>query len=244
MGQTQTIARVLRHRKWRGQEVAHLILAAAEELGYGREPMVTEGEAATLRKGLSPDDWREYAWAVTGWAFLEDHLCPAGQIALLEATRGLLAAEVLLARVLDLAVYRPTDVDAVTAWTPLVRALLTDLQPYVAARARTLAWLAAGADVFMNALGLTTLRSRALLKELMTELEAAVAHAMELIMLLKAIDVDVPALALPDDLGPDDAAIRELARRMRPEKSSSWAVLWAWWLSRAEEPRDGRTSSE
>jgi hypothetical protein len=244
MGQTQTIARLLSHSKWRGQEVAHLILSAAEDLGCGREPLVTEAEAATLRKGLSPDEWREYARSVTGWAFIQDHLWPAGQIALLEATRGLLAAEVLLTRVLDLAVYRPTDVDAVAAWSPLVRALLTDLQLYVAARARTLVWLAAGTDAFMSALGLTTLPSRALLKELMAELEAAVAHAMQLITLLKAIDVDVPALSIPENLGPDDAAICELEHRMHPQKSSSWAVLWAWWLARGEEPRDVRASGE
>jgi hypothetical protein len=67
---------------------------------------------------------------------------------------------------------------------------------------------------------------------------------MELITLLKAINVDVPALSTPEHLSPDDEAIRELERRMHPQQSSSWPVLWAWCLARGEEPRDGRASGE
>jgi hypothetical protein len=226
MGQTQTITRLLRSRKWRGQEVAHVILSAAEDVGDGREPMLTESEAARLRQGLSPDEWRAYAWSVAGWLFMEDHVCPAGRIALLEATRGLLAAEVLLTRLLDLAVYRPTDGDAVAAWSPLVRALLTDLQPYVTARGRTLVWLAAGTDVFGAALGFTTLGSSELLKALVLELEAAVTHTMELITLLKAVDIELPILPALDTLRPDEAALEELDRRISKGRSRDWTALW------------------
>jgi hypothetical protein len=244
MGSTHTIAKFLTHGRWTGQEAARLILSAAEDLSCEREPAFTEAEAGRLRRGLAPDAWREYVWWVGGWLFIEDHMLPAGRIAVLEATRGLLAAEVLLTRVLDLAVYRPNDVDAVTAWSPPVCALLTELQRYLAARERTLVWLASGAEAFGAALGLTSLGSGELLKELTKELEAAVTHTRELITLLKAIDVDVPALSIPENFAPDEAAIRELERRMRPEQSRSWAVLWAWWLARGEEPRDGRGSGE
>jgi hypothetical protein len=244
MAHTPSLTRVLTQPTWTGREVAQLVLSAAEDLSGGREPVFTEAEAARLRRGLPPDGWRDYVWWVEGWQLLQDHLLPLAQIALLEATRGLLAAEVPLVHLLDGAAYRRRDVDAVTAWTSRVRALLTDLQPYVTTRRRTLVWLLHGAGAFTTALGLPTLQAPHLLKALLEELTQAVAHTMELITRLKAIDVDVPALSIPEHLGPDEAAIREFERRMRPEKSSSWAVLWAWWLARAEEPRDGRASGE
>jgi hypothetical protein len=222
--------------------VAQLVLAAAEDLSGGREPVFTEAEAARLRRGLSPDAWRDYVWWVEGWQLLQDHLLPMGQIALLEATRALLAAEVTLTRLLDLTVYQSHEAGPVAVWTSLVRTLLTDLQPYVTTRRRTLVWLLHGADAFTTVLGLPTLHAPHIVKALLDELTQAVAHTMELITRLKAIDVDVPALSTPEHLGPDDAAIREFERRMRLEKSSSWAVLWAWWLARGEEPRDGRAS--
>jgi hypothetical protein len=189
-----------------------------------------------------PDEWRDYVWWVEGWQLLQDHLLPRAQIALLEATRGLLAAEVTLTRLLDLTVYRRHEAEAVAAWTSLVQTLLTDLQPYVTTRGRTLVWLRHGADAFTAALGLPTLQAPHILKALLDELTQAVAHTRECITRLKAIDVDVPALSTPEHLGPDEAAIRELERRMRPKQSSSWPVLWAWWLARGEEPRNGRAS--
>jgi hypothetical protein len=244
MGHTSPITRVLTQTTWTGREVAQLVLSAAEDLSCGREPVFTEAEAGRLRRGLPPDAWRDYVWWVEGWELLQDHLLPRAQIALLEATRGLLAAEVTLTRLLDLMVYRRHEAGPMAAWTSLVRTLLTDLQPYVTTRRRTLVWLLHGADAFTTALGLPTLQAPHILKALLEELTQAVAHAMELITLLKAMDVDVPALSIPETLGPDDAAIRELERRMRPEQSSSWAVVWASWLARGEEPRDGRGSGE
>jgi hypothetical protein len=244
MGHTPSLTRVLTQTTWTGREVAQLVLSAAEDLSGGREPVFTEAEAGRLRRGLPPDAWRDYVWWVEGWQLLQDHLLPRAQIALLEATRGLLAAEVTLTRLLDLTVYRSHEAGPVAAWTSLVRTLLTDLQPYVTTRRRTLVWLLHGADAFTTALGLPTLQAPHILKALLEELTRAVAHTMELITRLKAIDVDVPDLSIPETLGPDDAAIRELERRMRPEQSSSWAVVWASWLARGEEPRDGRGSGE
>jgi hypothetical protein len=234
MGHTPSLTRVLTQTTWTGREVAQLVLSAAEDLSGRREPVFTEAEAARLRRGLPPDEWREYVWWVEGWQLLQDHLLPRAQIALLEATRGLLAV----------AVYRRHDVDAVTAWTSLVRALLTDLQPYVTTRRRTLVWLLHGAGAFTTALGLPTLQAPAVVKALLDELTQAVAHTMECITRLKAIDVDVPELSIPEHLDPDEAAIRAFERRMRPKQSSSWLVLWAGWLGRDEEPCDGRASGE
>jgi len=244
MGHTPSITRVLTQTTWTGREVAQLVLSAAEDLTCGREPVFTEAEAARLRRGLAPNEWRDYVWWVEGWQLLQDHLLPRAQIALLEATRGLLAAEVPLVRLLHLTVDRRHEAGAVAAWTSLVRTLLTDLQPYVTTCARTLVWLLHGAGAFTTALGLPTLQAPHTLKALLDELTQAVAHTTEVITQLKAIDVDVPVLSMPEPLGPDDAAIREFERRMRPEKSSSWAVLWAWWLARGEEPHDGSASDE
>jgi hypothetical protein len=242
MGHTPPITRVLTQTTWTGREVAQLVLSAAEDLNCGREPVFTEAEAGRLRRGLPPGAWRDYVWWVEGWQLLQDHLLPRAQIALLEATRGLLAAEVLLTRLVDLTVYRRHEAGPGAAWTSLVRTLLTDLQPYVTTRGRTLVWLLHGAGAFTTALGLPTLQAPHIVKALLEELTQAIAHTMELIMLLRVIDVDVPALSSPESLGPDDAAIGELERRMRPEKSSSWPMLWAWWLARGEEPQDGRAS--
>jgi hypothetical protein len=244
MGRTPSITSVLTQTRWTGREVAQLVLSAAEDLSGGREPVFTEAEAARLRRGLPPDAWRDYVWWVEGWQLLQDHLLPRAQIALLEATRGLLAAEVLLTRLLDLAVYRRHEAGPVAAWASLVRTLLTDLQPYVTTRGRTLVWLLHGADTFTTALGLPTLQAPTIVKALTEELTQAVAHTMELITRLKAIDVDVPVLSIPEHLDPDDAAIREFERRMRPKQSSSWPVLWTWWLARGEEPPDGRAPGE
>jgi hypothetical protein len=229
---------------WTGREVAQLVLSAAEDLSGGRDPVFTEAEAARLRRGLPPDAWRDYVWWVEGWQLLQDHLLPRGQIAMLEATRGLLAADVPLVELLHLAVYRRHEAGPVAAWTELVRALLTDLLPYVTTRARTLVWLRHGAEAFTTALGLPTLQTPHILKALLDELTQAVAHTGECVTRLQAVDVDVPGLSMPGPLGPDEAAIREFERRMRPQQSSSWPVLWAWWLACGEEPRDGRASAE
>jgi hypothetical protein len=244
MRHTPPITRVLTQTTWTGREVAQLVLSAAEDLSGGREPVFTEAEAARLRRGLSPDAWRDYVWWVEGWQLLQDHLLPRAQIALLEATRALLAAEVTLTRLLDLTVDRRHEAGPMAAWMSLVRTFLTDLQPYVTTRRRTLVWLRDGADAFTTALGLPTLQAPHILKALLDELTQAVAHTMELVTLLKVIDVDVPALSIPEPLGPDEAAIRELERRMRPQQSRSWPVLWAWWLARSEEAREGRASGE
>jgi hypothetical protein len=244
MGHTPPITRVLTQTTWTGREVAQLVLSAADDLSCGREPVFTEAEAGRLRRGLPSDAWRDYVWWVEGWQLLQDHLLPRAQIALLEATRGLLAAEVPLVRLLHLTVDRRHEAGAVAAWTSLVRTLLTDLQPYVTTRRQTLVWLLHGAHAFTATLGLPTLQAPHTLKALLEELTQAVAHTMECITQLKAIDVDVPALSLPEHLGPDDAAIRELERRMRPGKSSSWPVLWSWWLAHGEEPHDGRAPGE
>jgi hypothetical protein len=244
MGSTHTIAKFLTHGRWTGQEAARLILSAAEDLACGREPVFTEAEAGRLRRGLAPDEWREYVWWIEGWQLLQDHLLPRAQIALLEATRALLAAEVTLIRLLDLAVYRSHKAGPVATWTSLVRTLLADLQPYVNTRGRTLLWLLHGVEAFTTALGLPTLQAPHIVRALMEELTQAVAHTMELITLLKALDIAMLELSIPENLGPDDAAIRELERRMRSEKSGSWTVLWAWWLARGEESRDGRPSGE
>src|SRR5262245_48297393 len=134
MGHTPPITRLLPQTTWTDREVAQLVLSAAEDLSGGRVPVFTETEAGRLRGGLPPDAWSDYVWWVEGWQLLQDHLLPRAQIALLEATWGLLAAEVSLIRLLDGVVYRRHDVDAVTAWTSLVRTLLTDLQPYVSTR--------------------------------------------------------------------------------------------------------------
>jgi hypothetical protein len=234
MGSTHTIAKFLTHGRWTGQEAARLILSAAEDLTYGREPVFAEAEAGRLRRGLAPEEWRDYVWWVEGWQLLQDHLLPRAQIALLEATRGLLAAEVLLTRLLDLAVYRSHGAGPVSAWTSLVRTLLADLQPYLTKRGRTLLWLLHGAGAFTTALGLPTLQAPHILKALLEELTQAVAHTRELITLLKAIDIAVPELVIPEHLGPDDAAIRELERRMRLGRSGDWPTLWAGWFAQAE----------
>jgi hypothetical protein len=244
MGSTHLIAKFLTHGRLTGQEAARLILSAAEDLSCGREPVFTEAEAGRLRRGLPPDAWRDYVWWVEGWKLLQDHLLPMAQTALLEAIRGLLAAEVLLTRLLDLTVYGSHKAGAVAAWTPLVRTLLTDLQPYVTTRGRTLVWLLHGAGAFTTALGLPTPQAPTIVKALLDELTQAVAHTMEFITLLKAIDIALPELSIPETLGPDEAAIREFERRMRPEQSRSWPVLWAWWLARDEGPRDSRASVE
>jgi hypothetical protein len=159
---------------------------------------------------------------------------PAGRIALLEATRALLAAEVTLTRLLDLAVYRSKNVDAVAAWTSSARTLLGEVQRYTTIRGRTLAWLAAGVDVFMAALGRTTLQSVTLLQALMKELEEAVAHTRELITLLKVLDIDMPELPSLETVGPDEAALQELDGRIRSGRFGDWPTLWAWWLAQAE----------
>jgi hypothetical protein len=242
MGHTPSLTRVLTQTTWTGREAAQLVLSAAEDLSGGRDPVFTEAEAARLRRGLPPGEWRDYVWWVEGWQLLQDHLLPTAQIALLEATRGLLAVEVPFVRLLHGALDRRSDVDAVTAWTSLVRSMLADLQPYVTTRRRTLVWLLHGAEAFTTALGLPTLRAPHTLKALVDELTPAVAHTTEVITRLKAIDVDVPELSMPEPLGPDEVAIRAFERRMRPQQSSSWPVLWAWWLARGEEARDGRVS--
>jgi hypothetical protein len=235
VGPAQTVTKLLTHGKWSGLEVARLIIVSAEDLNWGRESALTAAEANRLRQGLSPEAWREYVRWVTGWLFIEDHLLPAGRIALLEATRGLLAAEVLLTRVLDLAVYRNEDVDTLTAWTSSVRTLLLNLHPYASTRGRALVWLSAGADAFMAALGLTTLRACELLQELIKELEEAVAHTMEIFKLLKAIDIQMPELPPLNTLGPSGAAARELGQRMQSRRPDDWPTLWAWWLGKADE---------
>ena len=244
MGHTPSLTRVLTQTTWTGREVAQLVLSAAEDLSGGRDPVFTEAEAARLRRGLPPDAWRDYVWWVEGWQLLQDHLLPTAQIALLEATRGLLAAEVPLVRLLHLTVDRRHEAGAVAAWTSLVRTMLTDLQLYVTTRRRTLVWLLHGAEAFTTALGLPTLQALYTLKALLDELTQAVTHMTEVITQLKAIDVEVPALAIPEPLGPDEAAIRAFERRMRPQPSSSWPVLWAWWLRHGEEAREGRASGE
>jgi hypothetical protein len=234
VGQLQAIATLLSQGKWTGQEAARLILSAADDLSCGREPVFTEAEAARLRHGLSPEDWREYVWWVEGWLLLQDFLLPAGRIALLEATRALLAAEVTLTRVLDLALYRRKNVDAVAAWTSSARTLLGEVQRYTMIRGRTLVWLAAGADVFRAALGLTTLPSGTRLQALIQELEEAVAHTRELLTLLKVLDIDLPELPALETLGPEEAALQGLERRMRAGRSGDWPTLWAWWMAQAE----------
>jgi len=234
VGQIQAIAKLLSQGKWTGQEAARLILSAADDLSCGQEPVFTEAEAARLRRGLSPEDWREYGWWVEGWLLLQDTLLPAGRIALLEATRALLAAEVTLTRLLDLAVYRRKNVDAVAAWTSAARTLLGEVQRYTTRRGRTLAWVAAGVDVFRAALGLTTLPSGTLLQALIKELEAAVAHTRELLTLLQVLDIDMPELPSLENLGPDEAALQELERRIRAGRFGDWPTLWAWWLAQAE----------
>jgi hypothetical protein len=85
-----------------------------------------------------------------------------------------------------------------------VRSMLADLQPYVTTRRRTLVWLLHGAEAFTTALGLPTLRAPHTLKALVDELTQAVAHTTEVITRLKAIDVDVPELSMPEPLGPDE----------------------------------------
>jgi hypothetical protein len=228
------VNRVLAMGRWTGTEVARMVLASADALARGEVPGLTEAEAAALRRGLSPAERMTYVSWAEGWLLLEDHLLPAGRIALLEATRALLAAEVVLTQVLDLAVYRSKDVEAVTAWATSVRSMLEEVQRYTTIRGRTLAWLAASADVFMTALGLTTLQSGALFQELTKELEAAVAHATEPITLLKAIDIELPELPPLGTLWPDKAALRELDRRISMGRSTDWTSLWQWWLTQAE----------
>jgi hypothetical protein len=228
------VRRVLVRGRWTGIQVARMIITAAEALGRGEVPGLTEAEAAALRRGLPPAERMNYlAWA-EGWLLIEDHLLPAGRIALLEATRALLAAEAVLTRVLDFAVYRSKDVEAVTAWATSAHALLGEVQHYTATRGRTLAWLAAGVDVFMAALGLTTLQSGTLLQALIKEQEAAVAHTRELITLLKVLDIDMPELPSFETLGPDEAALQELDGRIRSGRFGDWPTLWAWWLAQAE----------